>query len=145
MIFNMKSLIVKRQIQIEATPGKVWEVLIAPKFIRQWDSLPEDFADYYLETGVEISWTGNSKRVVTEMIPHEKMKLSLHLSKWDLPPSSYDIGYTYLLEESDGLTSLSVEIGDFAQLENGEDYFSEFEEFADRALNKIRLLAENKI
>lgn len=141
----MKELIVSNNILIDAPLAKVWEVLVAPKFIRQWDSLPEDFADYYLEVGAEILYTGSSKRVVTEMEAHERLRLSLYLTKWELPPSSYDIGYTFSLKESDGFTQLSVEIGDFGALEEGEAYFAEFTEFAERALKKIQLIAENKV
>ena len=35
-------LIVKDEILIEATPSKVWEVLVNPKYVAQWDELPEN-------------------------------------------------------------------------------------------------------
>ena len=140
----MEELIVKDKIFIEAPVAKVWEVLVAPKFIRQWDALPEDFADYYLEIGREISWSGNSRMIVTEMLPHEKLKLSLYVAKWELPPSSYDIAYTYQLSESEGFTVLTIEIGDFGQLANGADYYNESVIFAERSLTKIKSLAENR-
>lgn len=141
----MEELIVKDKIFIEASLTKVWEVLVAPKFIRQWDALPEDFADYYLEQGREIVWSGNSKITVTEMIPHEFLKLSLFVNKWELPPSSYDIGYSYRLSEMDGFTLLTVDIGDFSQLSNGEEYYNSSVLFAEKALKKIKALAENKV
>ena len=140
----MKELIVRNEIEIEAPLAKVWEVLIAPKFIRQWDALPQDFADDYLETGREIEWSGNSKITVTEMLPHDYLKLSLYVNKWELGPSSYDIAYHYKLLEQDNNILLKIEIGDFAQLADGSEYYNASIEFAEKALNKIKLLAENR-
>jgi uncharacterized protein YndB with AHSA1/START domain len=141
----MKELIAKDKILIEAPVAKVWEVLVAPKFIRQWDALPEDFADYYLEVGREIIWSGNSKITVTEMLAHERLRLALYVTKWELPPSAYDIGYTYQLSESDGFTFLSIEVGDFNQLANGAEYYEESVMFAKKVLKKIKSLAENRV
>ena len=141
----MEELIAKNQIIIDAPIAKVWEVLIAPKFIRQWDSLPQDFPDYYLETGMEIDWSGNSKITVAEMLPHEYLKLSLYVYKWGLGPSSYDIAYRYRLFARNTSILLSIEIGDFGQLPDGAEYYSASVEFADKALNKIKLLAENRV
>ena len=140
----MKELIVKSEIMINASAAKVWEVLIAPKFIRQWDALPQDFADYYLEVGREIEWSGNSKITVTGMLPHEYLKLSLYVNKWELGPSSYDIAYQYRLFVQENDVLLTVEIGDFAQLTDGTEYYNNSVEFAEKALNKIKLLAENR-
>ncbi|WP_221390943.1 SRPBCC domain-containing protein [Dyadobacter sp. NIV53] len=140
----MEELIVKNEIIIDAPIAKVWEVLIAPKFIRQWDSLPQDFPDYYLETGMEINWSGNSKITVAEMLPHEYLKLSLFVYNWELGPSSYNIAYHYRLVSHDNHILLSIEIGDFGQLPDGQEYYDASVEFADKALNKIKLLAENR-
>ena len=140
----MKELVVRNEILIDAPVSKVWEVIIAPKFIRQWDSLPEDFGDYYLEVGREIDWSGNSRITVTEMVAHERLKLSFHLSKWDVPPSASDTAYIYTLAEADGMTRLTLEIGDFAQLAEGESFYDTYLDFSEKALKKISLLAENK-
>jgi uncharacterized protein YndB with AHSA1/START domain len=141
----MKKLNVKKKVKINAPLSKVWEVLVAPKFIRQWDALPEDFQDYYLETGREIEWAGISKIVVTDMVAQKTLKQSLYLSKWGIPPSECDISVTYDLKNLAEQTELSVEIGDFAQLMGGEDYFNFYTEFAEKALVKIAALAENKV
>ena len=141
----MKELIVRNEITIEAPVAKVWEVLIAPKFIRQWDFLPEDFPDYYLEVGVEITWSGSSKMTVTEMLPHESLKLSMYISKWELPPSAYDIGYHYRLSGENDTTKLSLEVGDFGALQDGQDYYQTSIDFSERALSKIKAIAENRV
>ena len=140
-----QTLIVKHQIQIEAPLSKVWEVLVAPKYIRQWDDLPSGFDDYYLEPGRVIEWTGVTKLTVTESQPNEFLKLSLYVDKWEQPPAAYDIAYTYRLSEESGGVLLQLEIGDFSVLEDGQAYYDSSVEFAGTALEKIKNLAENRL
>ncbi|GGN03443.1 hypothetical protein GCM10010967_42760 [Dyadobacter beijingensis] len=140
-----QELTVSKDIFIEAPVGKVWEVLIAPKYIRQWDDLPQDFEDYYLEYGKVIDWSGMTRLTVTAYEPQELLVFSLYVSKWEQPPSHYDIAYRYRLEEQDGGTLLKLEIGDFAELPDGRDYYTSSEEFAATALGKIKNLSENRV
>jgi uncharacterized protein YndB with AHSA1/START domain len=140
-----QDLTVRKEIRIEAPVSKVWEVLIAPKYIRQWDDLPQDFEDYYLEHGRTIDWSGMTRLTVTACEPNELLIFSLYVSKWELPPSSYDIGYRYyLFSEGDG-TLLRIEIGDFSVLPDGNDYYGSSIEFAETALEKIKNLSENRL
>jgi len=140
----MKELIVEGNTLIDAPVAKVWEVLIAPKFIRQWDSLPEDFADYYLEIGREIEWSGNSKWTVTEMVACEYLNMSLFLSKWGVPPSTVDINCSYTISTQNDQTHLAIRIGDFESLPDGEEYFLNYKDFVIKVLDKIKALAENR-
>ncbi|HEV7381372.1 MAG TPA: SRPBCC domain-containing protein [Dyadobacter sp.] len=141
----MKKLNVKADITIKAPVGKVWEVLVAPKFIRQWDALPEDFQDYYLEVGREIEWAGNSRIVVTEMIAQELLVESLFFSKWDIAPSECNIHISYTLTKAGDGVMLFVEIGDFSQLKDSSQVFAQYSDFAAKALGKIKALSENKV
>lgn len=136
---------VLKEVLIDAPANKVWEVLIAPKFIRQWTVLPADFQDYYLETGRVIEWVGSSKMIVTEMIAQHTLKQSLYETKWGISPSECDISCTYTLNIKSDRILLSLEIGDFAQLEEGETAFNFYTDFAEKALNKIKALAENRV
>ncbi|MCF0059989.1 SRPBCC domain-containing protein [Dyadobacter chenwenxiniae] len=138
-------LTVKDQIQIEAPLSKVWEVLVAPKYIRQWDDLPSGFDDYYLEPGRVIEWTGITRLTVTESEPNELLKLSLYVDKWELPPAACDIAYTYRLSDAGEGVLLEIEIGDFGVLEDGQTYYNSSLEFAQTALEKIKNLAENRL
>jgi uncharacterized protein YndB with AHSA1/START domain len=140
-----KELIVKQEIWIGAPVAKVWEVLVAPKYIRQWDDLPQDFDDYYLEVGRIIEWTGFSRLTVTVCEPHEKLALKLYAFKWEQPPAEYDIAYTYQLTAEKEGTLLTLEIGDFSALADGQNYYDSSVEFAGMALEKIKSLAENKM
>ena len=138
-------LIVNNKIEIDAPLSKVWEVLIAPKYIRRWDSLPEGFGDYYLEHGRIIEWSGSSRLTVIESEPHAHLKLAFYAEKWELPPASYDIAYSYKLSASGTGTLVELEIGDFAVLPNGQEYFEASEAFAKDALGKIKNLSENRL
>jgi uncharacterized protein YndB with AHSA1/START domain len=138
-------LVVKYEIVIEAPVSKVWEVLVAPKYIRQWDELPYDFEDYYLEYGRTIEWSGISKICVTICEPNEVLKMSLYVSKWEQPPAAYDIAYTYRLAHDGVVTTLSIEVGDFSVLPDGEDYYNASVEFGVTALGKIKNLSENRV
>ncbi|CAG5073050.1 hypothetical protein DYBT9623_04576 [Dyadobacter sp. CECT 9623] len=140
-----EQLIVKQEILIEAPVSKVWEVLIAPKYIRQWDDLPQDFGDYYLEVGRVIEWTGSTRLTVTECEPHERLAMKLYAFKWELPPASYDIAYTYQLSIEYNGTRLSLQIGDFSALPEGKNYYDSSLEFAGAALEKIKSLAQNRM
>lgn len=140
-----QDLTVRKEIRIEAPVSKVWEVLIAPKYIRQWDDLPQDFEDYYLEHGKTIDWSGMTRLTVTAYEPHELLIFSLYVSKWELPPSSYDIGYRYYLSSEGDGTLLRIEIGDFSVLPDGNDYYGSSIEFAETALEKIKNLSENRV
>lgn len=140
-----QALIVRSEIAIDAPVSKVWEVLVAPKYIRQWDDLPYDFEDYYLEYGRTIEWSGSSKITVTICEPNEILKMSLYVSKWEQPPAAYDIAYTYRLANDGTITTLSIEIGDFAVLPDGVDYYNASVEFAGIAMEKIKNLSENRV
>jgi uncharacterized protein YndB with AHSA1/START domain len=140
-----QQLIVSSEISIDAPVSKVWEVLVAPKYIRQWDDLPHNFDDYYLEVGRVIEWSGITKMTVTACEPNEKLRLSLYVEKWEEGPAAYDIAYTYKIAERDSQTILSIEIGDFSVLPDGQDYYKSSEEFAALALEKIKSLSENRV
>jgi uncharacterized protein YndB with AHSA1/START domain len=141
----MKKRNVIKDVSINAPVSKVWEVLIAPKFIRQWDALPEDFQDYYLEVGREIEWAGTSRLVVTDMAANELLVQSLFLNKWDIAPSECDVSISYRLEQNGEQTSLTIEIGDFSKLKDGEKVQEQYTEFADKVLGKIKAISENKV
>jgi len=140
-----QELTVSKEIFIEAPVAKVWEVLIAPKYIRQWDDLPQDFEDYYLEYGKVIDWSGMTRLTVTACEPNERLVFSLYVSKWPESPSHYDIAYRYELVETNNGTLLKFEVGDFSVLPDGRDYYSSSEEFARIALEKIKNLSENRL
>jgi uncharacterized protein YndB with AHSA1/START domain len=138
-----KSLIVKHSTRIDAPLNRVWEVLTKPQYIRQWDELPEDFGDYEISPATIIEWPGYSKLSVVEFELNKKLRYSLYVPAWN-DESITNVGYTYTLSVDDnGYTWLTVEIGDFAILNEGDKYYDESFTFGQTASQKIKELAES--
>ncbi len=136
-------LIVSNSILIDTLPERVWEVLITPQFIKQWDALPVHFGEENLHHGTVIEWPGYSRLSVVICEPFKTLKLSLYDPGWKEPPSQYDIAYTYHLTEENSQTLLNITIGDFSALPDGEKYYEESLAFANAATLKIKELAES--
>lgn len=137
------TLIVKNSIRIDAPPSRVWEVLTKPEYIRQWDDLPEDFGDYEISPATIIEWPGHAKLNVIEFELNRHLKYSLEVPGWSQEHIN-NIGYTYSISiDNNGYTWLSVEIGDFAILEEGgRKFYDSSVEFEQTASQKIKELAE---
>lgn len=143
-----QQLLVKDSITINAPAASIWHVLVQPWYVRQWDELPEDFGEDDLSLGSEILWRredgGYTKMTVTACETHRQLRLSLYSSSWEQPPSAYDIAYAFTLSSQSGSTLLSLTIGDFASLPDGQNYYEASVEFAVNALNKIKELSESE-
>lgn len=137
-----KSLIVNNNIRIDAPVARVWEVLTKPEYIRQWDSLPEDFGDYEIHPATVIEWPGYSKMQVVEFELNKTLKYSLFVPAWN-DEQITNVGYTYNLSvDENGYTWLGIEIGDFAILTEGDKYYEESITFGETASQKIKQLSE---
>jgi uncharacterized protein YndB with AHSA1/START domain len=141
-------LIVKEEVLIEAAPSKVWEVLIKPEYIAQWDALPEDYPSENMTKGSKVVWENpNGGQTVTTIIKAEEMKelkIALYLSNWEVQPEEGDVAYLYQLEDLKGRTLLKMEIGDFSLLKDGQKYYDASIEFASEAKEVIKELAEKQ-
>ncbi|WP_216824890.1 hypothetical protein [Bacillus sp. V59.32b] len=121
-----------------------------PPFIKQWDDLPEDY-DYNvdLNIGSEILWGLDdgqyTKLTVITWEPQSLLRISLYNSRWERPLAPEDIAYTYSLSGNDGNILLSIEIGDFGKLPDGEKYFEASVEFAEEALQKNKALLNDNV
>ncbi len=143
----MQSLTVKNKVLIHATVSRIWDVLTIPLNIRQWDELPTDFDDrQHLSEGTEIKWLLDDKRftrlTVTGYEPGKILKMNLYNSWWPGSESSYNITYCYLLSAKEDAVEVTVEIGDFRVLPDGENYYNASVEFAEVASAKIKKLSE---
>jgi uncharacterized protein YndB with AHSA1/START domain len=136
------SLIVKQSIKIDAPPSRVWQILTKPEYIRQWDELPENFGDYDISPATVIEWP-QSRLSVVEFRLNETLRYELYIPTWEEEVNN--IGYAYSLSTDDeGHTWLTVEIGDFAILVEGDNYYNESVSFGQTASQKIKELAEKK-
>lgn len=139
-----KSLIVKNNIRIDAPAERVWEVLTKPEYIRIWDNLPEDFGDFDVQPTTVIEWPGYTKLTVVEFDMNKSLVYSLSLPITS-ETTATNVGYTYNIStDAYGHTWLSIEIGDFALIIEGEKYYNESFTFGETASQKIKELAERK-
>lgn len=138
-----KSLIASYSILIDALPERVWEVLVTPKFIKQWDDLPLHFQEENLHHGTIIEWPGYSRLSVVTCEPNKLLKMLLYDPTWPEPQGFYTVAYTYTLAEENSQTVLKLSIGDFAQLQDGTKYHEASISFANTATLKIKELAES--
>lgn len=135
-------LIVKNYLQIDATPEKVWDVLTNPRYIRQWDKLPEDFGDEAVNAATEIDFPGYSKMKVSAFELGRVIRYSLHISDYTLQVIP-DATYSYEINvDENGKTWLKIEIGDFAVLLKDGKLYEESVTFGKTASQKIKELAE---
>lgn len=139
-----KSLVVENNIRIDAPVARVWEILTKPEYIRQWDNLPEDFGDFEIHPATIIEWPGSAKLSVVEFELNKRLRYALYVPAWN-NESITNVGYTYTLSVDDnGYTWLSVEIGDFALITEGDSYYDESISFGETASQKIKELAEKR-
>ncbi|MCR8845631.1 SRPBCC domain-containing protein [Paenibacillus sp. SC116] len=137
-----KQLIVHNEVVIDAPASAVWEVLVNPQYIKQWDDLPEGYGSDHLALGGVIDWAGYSRLTVVEFEPQQRLRLALYVPKWPHPAEHYNIGYTFTLLQQGDHILLTVEIGDFAAIPNGDSYYEESVKFGNKAVQIIKQLAE---
>lgn len=130
------------QISINASIHKVWDILTNPKFIKEWDDIPENYSGESLRLNTVLEWEGHAKMVVTEYEELKTLILNLYLPKVKLDPTDYDVSYQYTLTNNED-TVLKFEIGDFSTLPNAEDYYESTIEWLNTAKVKIKELAES--
>jgi hypothetical protein len=138
-----EELIVKDQIEINASKEKVWEVLTNPDKIKQWDDIPENYQGGHLKLGSAIQWEGYSKLTVTEFHICSNLRLKMSLPKVNLKQSEYNVSYNYTLTGDSKKTVLKFEIGDFSPLPNSQNYHDTTKEWIVKARKKIKQLSED--
>jgi uncharacterized protein YndB with AHSA1/START domain len=139
-----QQLIAEDQVQISAPVSRVWDVIVRPEYIRQWDDVPESFTASSLGPGSVLEWPGSARLTVTRFHPHWRLRLAYHNPKWN---SSVDgIAYDFELQRSSIGSLLIARVGDWAKAPDGraQDYYDASIEFVQNALAKIKELAEGQ-
>ncbi|WP_332692165.1 SRPBCC family protein [Halalkalibacter lacteus] len=142
-----EQLIVRDEILIGAIPARVWDILTKPKYVAQWDELPEDYPEEDMTEGSKVVWDlpneGQSITTIIKAVEHKELKIALFVSNWEIKPTEGDVAYVYHLEEQDGKTLLKMDIGDFSLIKNGKMYYNASVEFTKSAKRVIKELAES--
>jgi hypothetical protein len=79
-----RQLIIKDQIQINATKEQVWEILTNPNYIKQWDDIPGNYAGGHLKWGSVIEWESlefvqTAKQKIKELAKNLKTQNTMEL------------------------------------------------------------------
>ncbi|MEB2493795.1 SRPBCC domain-containing protein [Peribacillus frigoritolerans] len=142
-----EQLIVRDEILIEANSQKVWEVLTKPKYVAEWDELPENYPNEDMTEGSKVIWElpngGQSITKIIRAVVKKELKIALHVSNWEVKPNEGDVAYNYQLKEKGDSTLLRIEIGDFSLIKDGKMYYDASVEFASDSKQIIKKLSEN--
>jgi uncharacterized protein YndB with AHSA1/START domain len=143
----MGKLIVKDEILIHASAKSVWQVLVDPTYVAVWDELPEDYPNEPMGKGSEVIWDlPNGEQSITRLtkvLPEKELMIDLINTIWPTQPKEGEVGYHYTLTEEDEKTLLTIKIGDFSLIQNGQDYYDASIEFAEESKRIIKKLAED--
>lgn len=144
----MKKLLTRESVKILAPLTKVWDILVKPHFIREWEDFVSDSGkETDLDIGREITWHGEEGRylkgTVTAVDPHSMLQVTLFDSSDHSPSAPEDFSYTYHLSQEEDHVLLSITMGDFAKLPGGDRQYKEVMKFDSHELHKIKMLAEN--
>jgi len=128
----MKTLTIKNTIHIKAKAAAVWDALVNPEKTKIYMFGCETISTW--KVGDELIWRGTVegkpmdfvKGYIVEIEPNEK----LVYSTFDPNSAIEDIkvnylNVTYLLEEANGVTELTVEQGDYLTVAEGERRYQE--------------------
>src|SRR4030095_7319967 len=119
---HVGKLVAEETVEIHSPASRVWEVLVLPKYIKQWDDVPEGCGEEHLRSGSGLEWPGHARLTVTHCEPCRLLRLVLFVPKWEAPVPE-DIAYTYRLEGKETGTVLSITVGDFGRLPDGKRYY----------------------
>lgn len=137
-------------IEIHATKERVWDTLWQDETFRQWASIidPESYMVGDLKEGNEIQFISSASgygvtSLVEKLISDEYLLLRHHTDTQEEGKQEREKQWTggeesYLLEEKNGITTLTVAFNVPPELEE------EFKVSYPKALEKIKLLAERK-
>jgi uncharacterized protein YndB with AHSA1/START domain len=145
-----KSLIAKKDIQIDADPSKIWKIItdneIVPTFMLGMTPLTD------WKEGSVLNWIGRhggqekdaAKGKILELSPNKKIRYSFFFLGYghaDIP-EHYQTIILELEKLNSQQTILHAQQGDFAVFEEGETYVKHATDFWEQALVKIKELAE---
>lgn len=150
----MSRLYVDKTVEIDASAARVWEVLTSQTHTHEWAS---EFALGGPQIHIESDWAVGSRVLwkdkrggtvvegaVTASVPHSLLRFTVFDPQSPLPAVGPDDGITFKLTERGGKTVLWVSQGDFSTMPDGAKYRDITDAIWDRALARIRRLAERQ-
>lgn len=153
----MKKLFVEKQIEINALPAIVWDVLTKKEYSDAWSyEFSGDEKFFYIESdwnlGDAVYWKKDSECVLVEgkvTVLEENKLLQFTVSDSrhpeERPILRKDDGITFEITQVNGHCILHVRHGDFGLTVNGERHMALVAAAWNRALPKIKNLAEHNL
>lgn len=144
----MAKLIVKKSITINASPMKVWGILVSPDSIKRWMLVVPDFeSGRPLQPGSRVRWKDeNGKPYLTGTVvtldPLRKLVLELDDINWTRKARAGEVTYALTLSETENGTDLQLVFGDLAIDPEGQQWFDAYS--ASRELELIKAMAEGQ-
>lgn len=142
-----KPLTAVQKVNIAAAAHVIWDVLTKPEYIRQWDEVPDSYTGGDLNLGSVFEWKGeggSTTLAVSVFDPPKSLAMRLYNTSWELEESEYSIAYRFEIARlPEGGSELAIEVGDFVELPDGEDYYDASVDFVEVASAKIKALAES--
>lgn len=142
-----KELTVHTEVLIDTSTANVWEILVNPKYVAQWDELPEDYPQERMTTGSKVVWDlPNGEQSITKLIKvdaENELVIALYGTAWEIKPNEGDVAYHFNLQAKGDKTLLKITIGDFSLIKDGQMYYDASVEFANNAKTIIQELAES--
>jgi uncharacterized protein YndB with AHSA1/START domain len=148
----MAKLFAEKSIEIQASARRVWDVLTTRDSTAEWASEftaggPSLHIESDWSVGSRVLWKDRKEHVFVEGIvtaaqPHALLRFTVFDGRGERPPASPEDGITYKLTEREGTTVLWVSEGDFGSMVDGANYRDLSEDIWDRALVRIKRLAE---
>jgi uncharacterized protein YndB with AHSA1/START domain len=149
----MAKLFVDKSIEVNASLQRVWDVLTQREHTAEWASeFSAGGPGLYIESGWDLGspvlWKDKKGRVVVEGVVtalerHSLLRFTVFDVREKPPQAALEDGITFKLTERDGRTTLWVSQGDFAHMSDGEQYRDLSAEIWDRALARVKRLAEH--
>lgn len=151
----MEKLFVIKSIKINAPAEVVWKTLTEPELTKEW--IEEGWGSAGIEdmilssdwkTGSAVLWKNKHGTVlikgnVTALNPYKLLRFTvLDVNSNEKFSVSQEDGITYELAEQQSYTMLNVSQGDFSVMKEGEKYYKKTAEIWERALPKVKELAE---
>ena len=150
----MSKLYVDKTVEIDASSAQVWEVLTSRKHTQEWAS---EFTAGGPELHIESDWVPGSpvlwkdrkgvtavEGTVTACVPPTLLRFTVFDAHDPRPAVASEDGNTFKLTERDGRTVLWVSQGDFSTMPDGARYRDLSESVWERALPRIKRLAEGR-
>ena len=147
----MAPLIIKSSIPIKASPSKVWKVLTRPEYTKLYMFGCEVDSDWKVNSSVE--WKGYEdlketvyvKGKVVKINPEKTLVYTTFDPQGGLPdiPENY-LSVSYDLKDQTEQTVLTITQGDFSNVAEGEDRYSEAVKGWKTTLAEIKHLAETE-